>query len=145
MGMKFAPQLSVVCVRVCCLSVAVLFLFCGGCGDGGPPKYKISGKVTYKQKIIPTGSVTFAPKGGGDLIVVAISDEGEYQLEAPAGEYEVAVAAIGEVADGVEGFKQMTPRPLLPDRFSYPARSGIVVTVVETELNAIDLSLPIKR
>ena len=102
----------------------------------------MTGTVTYKDKVIPTGSVTFAPLGGGKLIVTAIQEDPTYQLQAPIGEYEVAVAAIAEVAEGRRGFEQKTPRPLLPERFSFPSRSGLVVTVSEQGQNEADLKMP---
>jgi len=122
------------------LAVAVFLLVCAGCG-GGPAEYEVTGTVTYKDNLIPTGSVTYAPQGGGQLIVTAIAEDGTYKLQAPIGTYEVGIAAIGEVAEGREGFEQRTPQPLLPGRFSYPSRSGVVVTVEEKDDNLIDLSL----
>ena len=111
-----------------------------GCGTSSPPQFEVRGRVTYKQAAILNGSVTFAPQGGGELIVVGISD-GDYQLQAPAATYEVAVTAMGEVAEGREGFEQKATRPQLPSRFSHPSRSGIVVSVEEKEINQIDLAL----
>ena len=63
-------------------------------------------------------------------------------IAGPIGEYEVAVAAIAEVAEGRQGFEQKTPRPLLPERFSFPSRSGLVVTVSKQEQNEADLKMP---
>ena len=118
-----------------------LVLLTIGCGDGGPPSFEVRGKVTYRTQQISSGSVTFAPIGGGELIVSAISENGEYRLKAPEGKYEVAVMSIADVVDGPEGFDQKVTKPLLPDRFSIPSRSGITATVEAKDLNAIDLTI----
>ena len=112
-----------------------------GCGEQAPELFDVSGRITYKKNILTSGSVTFAPKGGGDLIVVAISADGEYKLQAPVGTYEVGVASMAEIADGKEGFEQAAAKPTLPGKYSYPSRSGIVVTVEEKELNQLDIQL----
>ncbi len=36
-------------------------LFALGCGDSGPPRFRISGTVTYEGKPVPTGSIVFQP------------------------------------------------------------------------------------
>ena len=100
----------------------------------------MKGSVTYKGEPIPSGAVTFAPKGGGQLVVVAIED-GAYTLEAPVAEYEVGVTATAEIAQGMEGFEQKAERPSLPSKYSHPSRSGILVTVEDTEVNEIDLTI----
>lgn len=122
-------------------AIMFLLLLPIGCGKRGPDVFGVSGQVTYKDNAITSGSVTFAPKGGGDLIVVAISDDGGYQLQAPVGTYEVGVASMAEIAEGREGFEQQSVKPTLPGEYSYPSRSGVVVTVVEKELNQIDIQL----
>lgn len=131
-------------VSVCALarfSLVLLPFGFIGCGEGGVPSFEVRGKVSYQQRNISSGSVTFAPIGGGKLIVTAISENGEYQLEAPEGKYEVAVASIAEVIGGPEGFDQKPSKSLLPDRFSIPSRSGITAIVEATKLNEIDLAL----
>lgn len=61
---------------MCCLIAA-----CTGCGDSGPPRYNLSGKVTYGGQPIPKGSITFMPDStlgnSGMAASVEISD-GEF-------------------------------------------------------------------
>ncbi len=42
------------------------FVFAGivlfaGCGEGGPVRYQVSGKVRFQGKLVPAGSVVFTP------------------------------------------------------------------------------------
>jgi hypothetical protein len=53
------------------LAFALLFLctitILSGCaGDGGPPRYRLSGEVTYDGKPIPYGDILFTPDADKD-------------------------------------------------------------------------------
>lgn len=41
-----------------------LLVVAGGCGDDGPPRYQLSGRVSYEGKPIPAGWIVFAPEEG---------------------------------------------------------------------------------
>lgn len=48
--------------RFVCLALAACGLaIVAGCGEEGPTRYQLSGKVTYGGQPIPAGSVTFIP------------------------------------------------------------------------------------
>ncbi len=50
-----------------------------GCGEKGPKRYDISGKVTYGGQPIPAGSITFIPSGGNQGPAgTAIIEDGSY-------------------------------------------------------------------
>jgi hypothetical protein len=53
-------------------------LFALGCGDSGPPRYRISGTVSYEGKPVPFGAIIFQPntmeKNGGPNGVAEIID-----------------------------------------------------------------------
>ena len=44
----------------CCY--VVLFLAVQGCGEKGPARYELSGKITYRGNPVPAGTITFEPK-----------------------------------------------------------------------------------
>ena len=46
------------CVRI---GYAMLFLIVPGCGEKGPDRFELSGKVTYRGKPVPAGTITFEP------------------------------------------------------------------------------------
>lgn len=66
-------------------------LFLAGCGDSGPPRYHISGKVTYGGQPVPAGSVMLTPDTSqgntGPAASVAIK----------AGQYDSNAEGVGHV------------------------------------------------
>ena len=117
-------------------------LLATGCADDGPQKYPLTGKVTFRDKVVPAGSVTLAPQGGGKLVATAIHQDGSYRLEALPGTYHVGVASVTpDMPTGKEAFGQPGPPSMVPDWYSYPGRSGIEVTVEEKEENVFDIVL----
>jgi hypothetical protein len=102
------------------LSVLALCLsLCLGCGDNGPPRYSISGKVTSGGTAIPTGSIKFVPDEGNEV------GETTYEIKNGAysstgsdgiggGHYNVVVFAYDGVPyEDTEG-KNETGKPLFP-------------------------------
>ncbi len=48
----------------CLIEVPFLFLIavcCTGCGDSGPPRFSLSGQVTYDGQPVTNGSIAFEP------------------------------------------------------------------------------------
>jgi hypothetical protein len=41
--------------------VVAAMMFLTGCGESGPPRYHVSGTVTYKGQPVPVGSIIFQP------------------------------------------------------------------------------------
>lgn len=71
------------------ISILLLLPFLIGCGTN---KVKVSGRVLYKGKPLPGGSVFFRPADLKQNIVTAELDEqGNYEATLPAGEVQVAV------------------------------------------------------
>ena len=116
-------------------------LLATGCTDRRPQTYPLTGKVTIGDQVVPSGSVTLAPRGGGRLVVTAINEDGSYRLEAVPGTYQVGIASPPELPAGREAFEQPAPPSLVPDWYGYPVRSGIEVTVEDKEENVFDIVL----
>jgi len=45
----------------CWAAPLVMAALVAGCGSDGPPRYHLSGNVTYKGQPVPAGSITFLP------------------------------------------------------------------------------------
>jgi hypothetical protein len=82
--------------------VAILLL--PGCGDSGPPKYRLSGKVTYGGKPISYGDIRFEPKSGLNNVqtmAFARFRDGQYETEVVGGPHWVYVRDLtGDVDMG---------------------------------------------
>jgi hypothetical protein len=70
----------------------LMLLFLSGCGGGAGPRAKVKGKVTFNDRPVPAGTITFF---GTD------KRSGTAQLKQD-GSYEIADAPVGEVTITVE-------------------------------------------
>lgn len=81
---------------VLCLGFAVTFL--NGCGDSGPSRHEIKGKVTFKGEPIKAGTITFIPDVAGQMASAggAPITNGEYSIPKvaglPEGKYKVSIS-----------------------------------------------------
>lgn len=48
--------------------LAALPISLTGCGDGGPPRYHISGMITFEGKPVPAGAISFIPVGETETV-----------------------------------------------------------------------------
>lgn len=125
-------------------------LFCAallpllGCGGGGGTG-TVSGKVTYRDKPLPGGYITFVPEKGSSVARGDIEKDGSYRVEkVPVGPVKIAVQALeppkyaagnmspAEVAKmGKKAFQRAAPAPRmkLPENFTDPEESGLTYTV----------------
>jgi hypothetical protein len=67
------------------LTVVAVVAIAVGCGESGPKRHGVSGKVTWKNQEVRLGTITFIPMGsqtpaGGAQII-----DGLYSIPAPAG------------------------------------------------------------
>jgi hypothetical protein len=148
-------------------AAVMLGLVFASCTRSPAPLYPVHGKVTYKGEPAVGASLSFQPKGVGDLAAVnagitptatvgedgAFSvDSGDYGPGAPVGEYKVLITwrngqAPGAGKKGRAGSKGkpaislMTP-DRLGGRFSNPARPRVTAEVKPgpNELPPIDLA-----
>lgn len=99
-----------------------------GCGGNtGPGRYELSGSVTYQDKSVPAGEISFTPdssKGNSGPGSIARIVDGRYQTEPGkgivGGAYTVRIygydgVAIPESSDGTPLFPSVTMDVDLPD------------------------------
>ncbi len=103
--------------------VILLALACpitlSGCGSGGPPRYELSGSVTYGGQPIPAGSVTLIPDGtagnSGPAASIQIEngafDSHKQKTGHVGGPHVVRITAL----DGVVSDEFPNGVPLFPD------------------------------
>jgi hypothetical protein len=128
--------------------IAVGFLFCFVSGCGGTYDATAVGTVTLDGKIVPRGTVSFAPIKGGPIANGLIGENGSYTAQTgreaglPAGEYQVTVFATELPAP--ERVKPGVPppdgKPITPEWYRSSKTSGLKYTV-ERGKNKIDLEL----
>ena len=111
-----------------------------GCGQRGPERYEVTGKVTFQGKALPLGTVMFVPQQG-PAVTATIDSDGSYALRASAGQHRVAVTAVPPVPPGIDEMSYEPRPPLIPEKFGRLDRSGIAVAVELQDRNTIDLVL----
>lgn len=117
---------------VCLFLVALL----SGCSGGGEfPTSPVKGKVTYKGKALPTGTVMFVPDSGPPAYG-NIDKEGNYTLGtygekdgAVMGKHKVSITALEEMGDVLPEARSGTPPSLIPDKYSNIDNSGLTFEV----------------
>lgn len=126
------------------LTVVVGCALVVGCSNKERDLISISGKATYRGKVVPGGTILLQPSAGR-AIVAAIDETGGYQAAVPAGDYKVAVVSSAPIPEGVDPWKGniKLPPPLVPEKFGRTETSGKSITVVAdaTEKPTIDIDL----
>ena len=148
------------------LASALGLLMVIGCGDDGLGKrYPVSGKVTYKNQPLATGTVTFYATGGKDAetrgATGAIKD-GSYSMSTIGGEdgvfpgdYQVAIASLNVDMSQAKAnqekvggsFRQddvakayKSAESVIPKKYGSTEKSGLKAKV-EARSNTIDFPL----
>jgi hypothetical protein len=95
-------------------------------GCGGPKPVAVSGKVTYKQKLLAQGSITFTPEKGrmatgkirdGMIVEVTTHNLNDGALE---GHNKVAIRSVSNPDDMYAEHVS-----LIPDKYGDPEKSGL--------------------
>ena len=80
----------------------ILLLGCllavGACGGpGGPPKYSVSGNVTFDGAPLPEGEIAFRPTDGKGQSCGGPIENGKYAFDSTPGKMQVSITASHEV------------------------------------------------
>mgnify|MGYP002624460046 CR=1 FL=1 len=116
-----------------------------GCGADGPPKIRVHGVVTHQDQPVDHGIILFVP-ASGETVRGPVAADGGYEVQAPAGEYRVAVSAPGKYPEGWDDLKDGPPPPdpdAVPDVFARPATSGLTASI-RPEGGPLELNFELK-
>jgi hypothetical protein len=137
-------------VRLVCASLVMFTtaLVAGGCSKkGGMETAPVSGKVTYRGKALPTGTVMFVPDEG-PAATGEISSDGSYKLTtfspgdgAVIGTHKVTITALQGMGNALPEQRSATPPPLVPARYLSGETSGLVAEVKPKTNNEVNFDL----
>ncbi len=120
---------------------ALAVILCCGCqqSESGPPKYHVSGKVSFENEPIGTGTIVFIPttSGRGAQIGIPITD-GIYEGQVTAGPNRIYIEAsrpgpqvtndLGQVHDSLDWY--------IPPKYNHATKLAYeVLPQVNTEVN----------
>ncbi len=133
-----------------CFAFLVLPVFVGCSSNSDElPTGEVYGKVTYKGKILPSGSVTFIPDGPGKAAAGEIQEDGTYVMTtysegdgATVGSHKVMVISERDTSElPAESAEANQDLSLIPEKYGMsPKTSGLTAVVNEGE-NEINFDL----
>jgi hypothetical protein len=125
---------------VTCGALVCSVLVLAGCGGDRLRTAKVNGKVTYKGKPVPNGTVTFIPEGGGPSATGEIQSDGTFTMTtyssgdgAILGKHKVVIAAMADMGDRLPEERSPLPPPIVPDKYTSPATSDLTTEVKDEE------------
>lgn len=123
---------------------------CNGSLPSSSDTIPVHGKVFYRGRPLPTGTVVFTPdtdRGtNGELATGEIQPDGSFQLKTKAiagtvvGWHRVTILAVEMMAPS-PGQPLGEPRAILPPRYSDPRLSGLLCEVKAGRDNVINFNL----
>lgn len=130
---------------VACLSVVL------GCGRGGEGLAVVKGKITYKGKPVPNGTVNYLPADPNKPSATGeIQADGSYAMQtylgsrpsqgAVIGKHKVVIVAMQDMASRLPEERVPLPPPIVPIKYTSPATSDLKAEVEDKE-NTIDFDL----
>lgn len=129
---------------VLALGLACLLTF--GCTEGMKTA-PVKGKLTYKGKPVPNGTITFIPEGNGPSATGEIQSDGSYELTtyksgdgAVLGKHTVMIVAVQDQGDRLPEDRSPLPPPIVPAKYLSNQTSGLTAQVKDEE-NTIDFHL----
>lgn len=121
-------------------------LVLAGCGSGRPETAVVRGKIIYKEKPVPNGTITFIPKAGPSA-TGEIQSDGTYTLTtfrpgdgAILGEHIVIIVAMQDMSNRLPEERNPLPPPIVPDKYTNIATTDLKAQVSAGE-NVIDFKL----
>lgn len=147
---EFFIQVKGIFVRVVrILTVLVLAAMVGiGCSrKGGLETAPVKGKITYKGKALPSGSIMFVP-AEGPAAMGEINSEGQYELTTYAsgdgaviGNHKVTITALQDMKDALPEQRSPTPPPIIPAKYLSDTTSGLTAEVKAKTTNEVNFDL----
>ena len=128
-------------------SLLVLIVLPGCGGDGAPPRYPVSGKVTYQGQPVPEGIVNFIKVGGGAEAATLTAD-GTFDFKPieglPAGDYQVFIIPPETMNTPPTPDRPNTPVkefPNIPKKYRLAASSELTATVAAKDENKLTFDM----
>jgi len=135
-----------------CLVAAIALATAAGCGQAGPARAPIQGKITVGGKPLAAGRILFTPvtptKGPAASARITA---GEYKLDkadgpivgqnrvAVEGDLNLGFAIDDEAAFAKRGGKPLPPNPIPP---AFNSQSTLTAEVKSGETNTFDVAIP---
>jgi hypothetical protein len=112
------------------IALAAVVVPLAGCG-GGPQTAEVKGKVTYKGKAVPNGTITFLPESG-PTATGELKPDGTYTLTtfrdgdgAIPGNYTVIIMAMQDTTSVLPESRSALPPPIVPIKYTHQTTTDL--------------------
>jgi hypothetical protein len=123
-----------------------------GCGQSGPPRHEVTGKITFAGEAIEDGVIEFDPLDGQGTKEGAQILKGEYKIPKDkgllAGKYKVRIHAGPEASSNKEELPGPTGMQRNADDRAWPdynEKSTLTFEVKEGEANKFNFDVPKRK
>jgi hypothetical protein len=131
--------------------VGLVALALPGCSGGGAGLAVVKGKISYKGKPVPNGTINFLPADGTKPSATGeIQSDGSYVMKtflsnkpsdgAVIGKHKVVIVAMMDMGNALPEQRTPLPPPIVPIKYTSPATSDLSANV-ENKENTIDFDL----
>ena len=131
--------------------LALIVAAAPGCSGGNQGLAVVKGKISYKGKPVPNGTVNFLPDDGNKPSATGeIQPDGSYALKtimgtrpsdgAVIGKHKVVVVAMQDQGSLLPEQRAALPPPIVPAKYTHPNTSTLTADVEDKE-NHIDFDL----
>jgi len=131
--------------------VGIAALALPGCGPGSGGLAVVKGKISYKGKPVPNGTINFLPNDGNKPSATGeIQPDGSYELKtylsnkpsngAVIGQHKVVIVAMMDMGSALPEQRTPLPPPIVPVKYTSPATSDLTANVEDKE-NTINFDL----
>ena len=110
-----------------------------GCLGEDAGMVTVKGKVTYKGKPVPNGTINFVPDTQRSSYT-DIQPDGTYSLKAFPGTHKVFVIAQEDMSNRLPEDRNPTPASIVPNKYTHITTTDLVAKVEDKE-NTIDFDL----
>jgi len=136
-----------------CIVYLVTLTSCGG--DSLPPRYEVTGTVSYNGESVEGATLMFTPAdGGGDVGVGKTDAQGKYKIEAIEGPQKVTIQKLENQGSGTDDnvdaadFSEETtatdpspPKHLLPKKYIWVDSTDLQAEIKTSGENVFDFEL----
>ena len=114
-----------------------------GCDDGLPTRVQVTGKVSFQNQPLPTGTVSFSPKAKGETrpSLAYLREDGTFIMSTfrpedgvQPGEYDVAIIAYDEGPLSNSAKWTRNGKKLIPEKYFSHATSGLKATIPDHDV-----------
>ena len=132
-------------VGIRCVSVSLLVvgsLLAAGCNDENAGLVPVKGKVTYKGKPVPNGTINFMPDAGRSAYG-EIQPDGTYSLMAIPATHKVVVMALADTSNRLPEERSPLPAPIVPNKYTHISTTDLTAKVEDkgSKPNEFDFEL----